>query len=163
MQYLNEIHYLNCRNRSVNYQMTFTILFCVLVQIALLLIILALKLKHCMSEKRHRYRSAVTRVSPMFVTDNNQYENSNSFEMTNQNKPAQKLDSRNNEEHRQRTEPASPSLENGLNIVVYNKILVENYMIAFCTLTFIISFLALSLKTHLDTSIFVARKSFINT
>ena len=130
--------------------MTFTILFCVLVQIALLFIILAFKLKHCILEKRHRYRNAVTRVSPMFLTDNNQYENSSSFEMAYQNKPAQKSNSRNNEEHRQRTEPASPSLENGLNIVVYNKILVENYMIAFCTLSFIISFLALSFKTNLD-------------
>ena len=70
--------------------------------------------------------------------------------MANQNKTAQKPNSRNNEEDRKRTEPALPSLENGLNIVVYNKILVENYMIGFCTLAFIISFLALSLKTHLD-------------
>ena len=150
MQYLNEIHYFNYRNHSVNYQMTVTILFCVLVQIVLLLIILAFKLKHCILEKRHRYRNAVTRVSPTSLTDNKQYENRNSFEMANQNKTAQKSNSRNTEEHRKRTEPASPSLENGLNIIVYNKILVENYMIAFCTLTFIISFLALSFKTNLD-------------
>ena len=86
----------------------------------------------------------------MFLVDNTHHDNNNSFEMGNRNESVQKLGKRNNEDHRQETETASPYMENGLNIVVYNKILVENYMIAFCTLAFIISFLALSLKTHLD-------------
>ena len=104
-----------------------------------------------MLEKRHNYRHAVPRVSPMFLVDNARYDNSNSFEMGNRNERVQNLDSRNNEEHRQGTEPASHYMENGLNIVVYNKILVENYMIAFCTLAFIISlYPAFTVKTHLD-------------
>ena len=86
----------------------------------------------------------------MFLVDNTNYDNINSFEMGNPNQRVKKLDSRNNEEHIQRADPASSSMDNGLNIVVYNKILVENYMIAFCTLAFIISFLALSFKTNLD-------------
>ena len=72
--------------------MTVTILFCVLVQIALLLTILGFNLKQCMLEKRHLYRNAVTRVSPTSLTDNKQYENRNSFEMANQNKATQKLE-----------------------------------------------------------------------
>ena len=134
----------------MNYETAFTIIFCVLVQVVLLLIILAFKLRHFMLEKRHNYRHAVTRVSPMFLVDNAHYDDSNSFEMGNRNERVQNLDSRNNEEHRQGTEPASPYIENGFNIVVYNKILVENYMIAFCTLAFIISFVALIVKTNLD-------------
>ena len=86
----------------------------------------------------------------MFLVDNAHYDDSNSFEMGNRNERVQNLDGRNNEEHRQGTGPESPYMENGLNIVVYNKILVENYMIAFCTLAFIISFLAHMVKTSLD-------------
>ena len=86
----------------------------------------------------------------MFLVDNTHHDNNNSFDMGNRNEGVQKLDRRNNEEHRQETEAASPYMENGLNIVVYNKILVENYMIAFCTLACIISFLALIVKTNLD-------------
>ena len=86
----------------------------------------------------------------MFLVDNTHHDNNNSFEMGNRNEGVQKLDGRNNEDQRQETEAASPYMEHGLNIVVYNKILVENYMIAFCTLAFIISFLALIVKTNLD-------------
>ena len=87
----------------------------------------------------------------MFLVDNANHDNSNSFEMGNRNERVQNLDSRNNEEHRQGTGPESPYMENGLNIVVYNKILVENYMIAFCTLAFIISlYSAFTVKTNLD-------------
>ena len=103
-----------------------------------------------MLEKRHRYRNAVARVSPLFLVGNTYCDERNSFEMGNRNERVQELDSRNHEEHRKGTELASPSVQNGLNIVVYNKILVENYMIAFCTLAFIISFLAYTVKTNLD-------------
>ena len=134
----------------MNYETAFTIVFCVLVQVVLLMIILAFKLRHFMLEKRHHYVHAVARVSPIFLVDNTNYDNINSFEMGNPNQRVKKLDSRNNEEHIQGADPASSSMDNGLNIVVYNKILVENYMIAFCTLAFIISFLAHMVKTSLD-------------
>ena len=79
-----------------------------------------------MVEKRHTYRHAVSRVSPMFLVDNTHHDNNNSFEMGNRNESVQKLDRRNSEEHRQEREAASPYMGHGLNIVVYNKILVEN-------------------------------------
>jgi len=124
----------------MHYATAITILFCILLQVFCLSAIGLFKFKHFVEEKKIQHSNSVRRIQPENILDNNL---SFAIELKSRTKIKRKNDE---------TEPSqveNPPQENRLNTAVYNKILIEVYQIAFCTLGFLISLMASVMKNNM--------------
>ena len=112
-------------------------MICILLQVFCVAAIGLFKVKHLVEEKKNQYSNAVRRIQPDNILDNNL-------------SSAVELKSRNNMNDDIDPSPVEmPPHENRLNTSVYNKILVEVYQISFCTIGFLIGFMAARMKKRM--------------